>query len=126
MRANLKRNIRRILFVFGGLVTLLLVAALVVILFFGQTSPLQLPNPNGYDDLTKAGQAVRGNLDGLAERNLDDVRGLVATNAEALRLLRVGLSRNCSVPTDATIANFGPLHRPQAYLQTDWNKLDAL
>lgn len=78
MRANLKRNIRRILFVFGGLVRLLLVAALVVILFFGQTSPLQLPNPNGYDDLTKAGQAVRGNL-ALAERNLDDVRALVAS-----------------------------------------------
>ena len=86
--------------------TLLLVAALVGILFYGRTSPPPLPNPNGYHDLTKAGQAVRGDLDGLADRDLGGLRVLVATNAEALRLLRVGLSRNCSVPTDEAIANF--------------------
>ena len=105
--------------------TLLLVAALVGILFYGRTSPPPLPNPNGYDDLTKAGQAVRGDLDGLADRDLDGLRVLVATNAEALRLLRVGLSRNCSVPTDEAIANFGGANRDLIALKSLARLLNA-
>jgi hypothetical protein len=101
---TLKRNIRRVLFVLGGLVALLLVASL-VILFLGRTASPPLPNPNGYTDLLQAGQTVSGNLDNLADRDRDGLRALMATNAEALRLLRVGLSRECSVPTDAVIAN---------------------
>ena len=100
---TLKRNIRRVLLL-GGL-TLLLVASL-VILFFGRAASPPLPNPNGYTDLLQAGQAVSGNLDGVAEGDRDGLRALMATNAEALRLLRVGLSRECSVPTAAAITNF--------------------
>ena len=105
---TLKRNIRRVLFLLGGLVTLLLTAWLVV-LFFGQKPPpsLPLPNPNGYTDILQAGHAVSGTLDDLAETNLEYLRAFVSTNTEALRLLRVGLSRECSVPTDAAIANSG-------------------
>src|SRR5262249_5698551 len=36
----------------------------------------------------------------------DELRSFVVTNSEALRLLRVGLTRRCSVPTDSAIANF--------------------
>jgi len=103
---TLKRNIRRVLFVLGGLVTLLLIGSLLIPFFSPAPPAMPLPNPNGYTDLLQAGQAVTGNSDGLADRDLDGLRMLVATNAEALRLLRVGLSRECSVPTDAAIANF--------------------
>ena len=85
----LKKSIRHVLFVFGGLVALLIAAGLVTNLFYGRTSPPPLPNPNGYDDLTEAGQAVTGNLDDISDWNPDSLRTLVDANAEALRLLRV-------------------------------------
>ena len=101
----MKKSRRFVLFLLGGGAALLLIAGLVVILFFGRPSFPPLPNPNGYDDLIRAGQAVRGNFGDLA--NADNLRTVVATNADALRLLRAGLARNCSVPTAAVIANFG-------------------
>ena len=70
-----------------------------------------LPNPNGYDDLLKAGQAVPRTMDNPADFDSDGLRALVTTNAEALRLLRLGLTRHCAVPTDATIANFRAISR---------------
>jgi hypothetical protein len=71
-------------------------------LFFMETEPLppiaSLPNPNGYDDLVKAGKMVTadvGDHDKIDEAQLGE---LVATNAEALQLLRAGLSNQCRVP----------------------------
>ena len=101
---TLKRNIRRVLLL-GGL-TLLLVVGL-VILFFGRTASSPLPNPNGYTDLLQAGKPSAAIWTALLSADRDGLRALVATNAEALRLLRVGLSRECSAPTDAIIANCG-------------------
>ena len=105
----MKRNFRRILFVLGGLVTLLFVASVGIMLFFGRSALPTPPNPNGYEDLTKAGHAVSGNLDSLAETNLHALRAILATNAEVLHLLRVGLSRQCSAPADPATANFRDL-----------------
>jgi hypothetical protein len=122
---HLKRINRRILFVFGGLVTLLLVAAVVGFYFFGRTTPPPLPHPNGYLDLTRAGHGVRGNLNDLAAKDLDDLRALLTTNADALRLLRVGLSRDCAVPTDAAIANFAAVSRDLVALKSLANLLQA-
>jgi len=119
---TLKRNIRRVLLL-GGL-TLLLVVGL-LILFFGRTTSPPLPNPNGYTDLLQAGKAVSGNLDGLAQRDRDGLRELVATNAKPLRLLRVGLSRECSVPTDAVIANFAAVATDLPALKSLARLLDA-
>lgn len=68
--------------------------------------PMPLPNPNGYDDLIKAAQAVAGKIDDATELEHEGLRTLITTNAEALRLLRIGLSRRCAVPTDSHIANF--------------------
>jgi hypothetical protein len=70
-----------------------------------------LPNPNGYDDLLKAGQATTRTTDNPADLDRVGLRALVTTNAEALRLLRLGLTRHCAVPTDATIANFRAISR---------------
>ena len=102
----MKRNIRRLLVTLGVLAALL-AAATTVLLFIFRTPPLPpLPSPNGYDDLLKAGQAVVGKLNDAPDLPHEELRTLVATNAEALRLLRVGLARPCAVPTDAHIANF--------------------
>ena len=105
------KNVRRRLFAVG-VVTALLGAGVVVLLSFGRTSaPSPLPNPNGYDDLLKAGQAVTMNGDSPADLDRDGLRSVVATNAEALRLLRVGLTRRCAIPTDAQITNFAGISR---------------
>ena len=103
---TMTKSIRRLLFVMGGVATALLGAG-VVVLSVGRTPESPLPNPNGYDDFLKAGHTVTGKLYDLAELDHAGLQVLVATNAEALRLLRVGLSRRCAVPTDKTIANFG-------------------
>jgi hypothetical protein len=84
------------------------IGAIAVVIFIGRpASPLTLPTPNGYDDLLKASQAVAGKIDDASNPNQETLRVLVVTNAEALRLLRVGLARQCAVPTDAQITNFG-------------------
>ena len=107
----MKKNRRRLLFVLGVLGALL-GGGVVVILFIGRTTaPSALPNPNGYDALLKAGQAVAGKIDRVPDLDHDGLRAVVATNAEALRLLRVGLAQRCAVPTDAQIANFATISR---------------
>lgn len=115
---NQKKTLRRVLLLsVAGLVALLVVGRLAVMLFSQPALP-PLPNPNGYDDLLKAAQAVSGNLEDVAKRDRDDLRGLIATNSEALRLLRIGLSRECSVPTDAFIANFSTASRDLGALKS--------
>lgn len=85
---------------------LVLVILTVLVLFTRQTLPrLPLPSPNGYDDLVKASQAVTGNVSYYRTLDHDSLRALVSTNAQSLRLLRVGLSRKCAPPRDAIRAN---------------------
>jgi len=68
-----------------------------------------LPNPNGYDDFLAAGNALTWNVDDPSALSENELRVLIATNAEPLRLLRLGLTRRCSVPTKAAITNFGKI-----------------
>src|SRR5689334_4036344 len=106
-----KRNIRRLLFV-GGTVIALVGTGMVALICFGRTgSPSALPSPNGYDDLLRAGQFITGKIDDAPDLDHDKLHALVATNAEALRLLRVGLSHPCAAPTEAQIANFANVSR---------------
>src|SRR5262249_11416740 len=65
-----------------------------------------LPNPNGYDDLVKAAGALTGDFGDYQTLGEEPLSALVATNTEALRLVRLGLTRTCSVPTDLLITNF--------------------
>lgn len=65
-----------------------------------------LPNPNGYDDYLTAGQSMVGDPTGAQEMDVAALRDLLATNAEALRLIRVGLSRECRVPAATQMTNF--------------------
>jgi hypothetical protein len=59
-----------------------------------------LPNPNGYDDLVKAGNMVPDNVRNYEEMDKQELRVLAATNSMALQLARTGLQRDCRVASD--------------------------
>ena len=89
-----------------ALVVVFVLAILSLIVFIARPLSARppLPNPNGYDDFVKASEVVTGNLDELDREGL---RALVSTNAEALRLLRLGLTRQCMMPMDSALTNAG-------------------
>jgi hypothetical protein len=68
-----------------------------------------LPNPNGYDDLIRAGAMVQGDLSAYPIMEHDTLASMVATNSDALAAARLGLSRKCSAPTDQLITNTMPV-----------------
>ena len=83
------------------------------LVFFWTAEPLQplapLPNPNGYDDLVKAGIEIRnvikdGNVSEYDMANLKTLREIVSTNTGALALARSALSNQCGVPLQFTKA----------------------
>ena len=84
---------------------ILALAALLMLAFLGidRNPPAPpLPVPNGYDDFLKASVVMSGDL--MSDTSGFDraaVQALVSTNAEALRLVRLGLTRNCSVHTES-------------------------
>jgi len=87
----------------------LFVLAMLTVLFLstGRTPPRQpLPNPNGYDDFLKAAALLTGDVGNASTLvDHDGLRALVSTNAESLRLLRLGLTRQCALPADSAITN---------------------
>ena len=82
-------------------------AVLVALLAFtiGRSPAPPLPNPNGYDDFVKAGEAVLGNVWMFTALDHNSLAALVSTNAEPLRLLRLGLTRQCVGPMDSFLTN---------------------
>jgi hypothetical protein len=77
------------------------VAIIAYVLTGNNTPPPQpLPNPNGYDDFVKAGQMVKGNPSTNDTMSKEELTALIATNAEALKLVRLGLSRECEEPVE--------------------------
>ena len=62
------------------------------------------PNPNGYADLVKAGQMVSSNSWNFAQMNVEQLRETVSANAAALSLARTGLSNECRVPLQFSMA----------------------
>jgi hypothetical protein len=70
----------------------------------GRQPPLpKLPDPNGYDDIVKAGSLVKGtwpNKGDFAKAAVSDVRAFVEANKATLDLARVGLGRECVVPLE--------------------------
>ena len=99
----MKPKLRKLLL---GLVTMTALAGFALLLLTADKSvPLPpLPNPNGYDDIVKAGCMVSGDAIAARELPLEELRALITTNAEALQLLRVGLSRTCAVPLEAALS----------------------
>ena len=83
-----------------------LAALTLAVILLNRTPPsLPLPNPNGYDDFLSAGKLVTGPTASPPPFDRDRLQIVVTTNQEALRLLRLGLSRRCSVPTDSALTN---------------------
>ena len=101
-------------------IVIFVLATLTVLFLFGdRTLPrAQLPNPNGYDDFLNAAALLTGDLGNASALDHDGLRALVSTNAEALRLLRLGLSRSCSVPTDSAMRNVQGLMNDLANLKS--------
>jgi hypothetical protein len=84
---------------------LLVVAALVFTLSQPPPAPPPLPKPNGYDDLVRASRMVADNTPDYAAMDEAELRSLVETNAESLKLARRGLGHECQVPLDYSAAN---------------------
>jgi hypothetical protein len=61
-------------------------------------TPPPLPDPNGYENLVKAGTMLANDTGDFNETNVAQVRKIVSANAAALVLARVGLSNQCRVP----------------------------
>lgn len=64
-----------------------------------------LPKPNGYDDFRTAAAQLVGDVGNAPALEHDSLKALVSTNAETLRLVRLGLTRQCAFPADSAMAN---------------------
>ncbi len=105
---NLKKGILSIA------VGLLLIAVAFLFIKPSPSPTTKLPNPNGYDDLVKAGQMFVGDLpdcvwDKLDDECLEKTRTFLKANSEALKLARLGLSRDSRVPVQYSQAYISKL-----------------
>ena len=59
-----------------------------------------IPSPNAYGDLVTAAKMIKGDVWDYGNTNLEKLRGMVLTNAEALALARIALTNPCAVPLE--------------------------
>lgn len=86
--------------------------------------PIKLPNPNGYDDLVKAGQMIVGQRPDCNFKNsecIEEWKTFFEKNSEALQLVRVGLSRESRVPLDRVSSNLAVFKVLAEILQSEGN-----
>ena len=69
-----------------------------------KTDLTPLPSPNGYDDFIKAGQLLTSTSGDFTKMTTEELKSLISTNQEPLRLVRLGLERECRVPTEDSMA----------------------
>src|ERR1035441_3239154 len=79
-------------------VVMLVVAAIVFTFSQPAPPPTPLPQPNGYDDFVKAGEMITDNASDYSTMTQEELRAFVKKNAEALKLAREGLARECRGP----------------------------
>ena len=77
-------------------------------LIFKDLEPLpplaSLPNPNGYDDLVKAGKMLSPGTSDYNGKNAEQLQEIISADATALALGRAGLSNECRVPIQYSIS----------------------
>jgi hypothetical protein len=95
----------KLLIGFFVVAVLLIVAAAVFTFSQPAPPPAPLPQPNGYDDLVKAGQMLTDDASDYNAIHEEELRAFVTTNAEALKLARTGLGRECRVPLAFSTTN---------------------
>jgi hypothetical protein len=111
----MSRRFRKTLLALAVILVMAMVTSLV--LFRGQPPPRSpLPSPNGYNDFIKASELVLSTDASFADLDHESLRALVSTNAEALRLLRTGLTRQCAFPMDMVLTNVILNDPPDLYL----------
>src|ERR1700677_2697324 len=92
---------KKIKWLFTLVVLANLIIVFVVVLGALQPAPPRpMPNPNGYDDFVKAGTMLADKTSDYSTMKQPELAALVATNADAIKLLRIGLSRECRLPDD--------------------------
>jgi len=91
---------------------LAILAAAGLIVWFQPPAPAPVPMPstNGYDDFVKAGRLLVNNQPGWWDLDHEKLRDYVLPNAEALKLVRVGLGRQCRVPIEYSMAHYWVLN----------------
>ncbi|MGA2661799.1 MAG: hypothetical protein ABSH34_30325 [Verrucomicrobiota bacterium] len=94
-----------------ALVVMFMVAILTALFLpLGRTPPRPpLPNPNGYDDFLKAAALLAGDVGNAPTFDHNGLGVLVSANSESLRLLRLGLTRQCALPADSAMTNVAGL-----------------
>jgi hypothetical protein len=94
-------NARKVL-IYVVLAVIAVNLVIVAVVFTGGSSPAArpLPNPNGYDDFVKAGRMLIGNPSTNDTMSKEELATLIATNTETLKLVRLGLSRECREPVE--------------------------
>ncbi|MCW5551475.1 MAG: hypothetical protein KIS67_04835 [Verrucomicrobiae bacterium] len=93
------------------LLALVAIIALVLIVFVAFITakpevPYALPNPNGFDDLAKAGAAVANGVGEYQRFSQEELRVFVAAHSDALALARTGLARTCAVPIKTFLEDY--------------------
>src|ERR1035441_1451521 len=99
------RNPRLLLLAFALVAVVVLLTLLAFTVARPPARPPPLPNPNGYDDFIKAGEAVLGDISDWPVLDHESLVALVCTNAEPLCLLRLGLTRQSVMPMDFSLTN---------------------
>jgi hypothetical protein len=88
----------------GILLIIVGTVSLLAYLFFKESVPEALPNPNAYDDFVRAGRMLTGKVPDSDTATLDACRAFVSSNRAALDLSRSALAKECRVPTKYTQA----------------------
>lgn len=80
-----------------ALLAFVALAAAAVTLLIPQSQPpaRALPNPNGYDDFVRAAMTIVAFPDQLTPTNRQQLQSHIATNSEPLRLVHLGLTKEC-------------------------------